>query len=153
MTTHSSTPKWTWVPSGNGNWHAQLKGGFIAPHNPHAPASIVIHRRDGTASQHEVTRLVHPGSNPVVAVSRPGAPVDGLPVPSRPNIRWKHSAKRSRTSCGYRRATVFRIRSAAQVAWTYHIRQPDGAHVKTDQTFRTRAQALRACEQHITEDG
>ena len=150
MTNQTTAPQWTWLPAGPGRWNARLKDGFISPDNPHTPASVVVHRRDGTASQHNVTSLVQAGSDPVVAVSRHATPVDGLPTPKRPQVRWKHSKKRSRTAYGHRRATVFRIKPDGQETWVYQVQRPDGILLRTEETFKTRAAAARACEQHLT---
>lgn len=149
MTTANPSHKWTWLRNPAGGWHAQLRGGFIDAQEPRVPSSIVVHRRDGTASQHDVVALLQPGSNPVVAVRQDGSQAEGYRMPDQPAVRWKHSNKRSRANFEGLRAAVFRSRKNGRKTWSYHILKPTGHPLHTGQDFANRKSALHACEDKL----
>ena len=144
----TNEPVWTWTRSSNTAWEAQLQGGFIDAQQPNIPGSIVVHRRDGAASRHQVLSLTKPGSDPTVSVSRTGTPVPGLLAPTKPKFRWKHSKPRSRCHHNRVKATVFRIRRNGLTTWTYHTDKGTSPQATAGHypTFAKRRSALRACE-------
>ena len=144
-----------WVRSGR-TYLVQLSGLEVHPHQAHTlPATAVVHRQDGTASRHAVTGLVRPGVDPLVAVHprHLHPPPDG-PAPTRPDLTWKHSKRRS---CLVRQgphranahhATVHRTRRHGSTLWTFTLRDP-ATRATTHQgalPASTRTQALRDCE-------
>ena len=140
-----------WIPI-NGRYRVKLHGSCIDEQHPALPTEVNVLRRDGTASRHQVTRLIQGGDNPIVAVRRTHAePVPGYPQPVPPEFGWKHSARRSKLFRPNRQgphATVHRIRLHSQTLWGFTIRAQDG---KTDVACAAiptpvRAQALRDCE-------
>ena len=147
-----------WVRTGH-SYLVQL-GYTIHQHQANAlPATVVVHRQDGTASRHRVTGLVRPGNNPLVSVDpRHLQPAPNLPAPTRPEFTWKHSKKRS---CLVRQdphranahhATVHRTRRHGSTLWTFTLRDP-ATRATTHQgavPAQTRAQALRDCEDTLT---
>ena len=139
--------------AGAQHWRAALPGGFIAP-GTHPPESVVIVRRDGSASRHEVTGLASPGSNPVCEVRGEGTPEPGFPEPERPRYAWKRSAHRLRArTAGGLEAAVFRTRRDGNSGWGFRI-TPAGNRREILEEERgpipTRNRAAGRCEAELT---